>query len=575
MYGLIFLEEANLETFADFTNDTFQYSYVIEKSRYLQEVKTFRAMIDFDAQRNEICSLDTIFDVYCPTTQNVQVNGRDITLCPKTWTSEVEEIAVRCIKAKKAKHIFFVNEKSKGERNFAKYCVAAVHSPHHNITLFTGCIIVAKADPSKPVYVCVRIYSIYGSCNDLDVILYDIEGMSLNMRKINEGVRDGISMLKRGNYCVNLHLVGTKIDYYKDTAESLYLKHMEENLLHPHLHTYLRLKSTCVDPFQAKENINCRDILPDEVEHDPTYSLYDAERDDTEVIKVAITQVTQKGINPYSEKEKIPELTAGKTCDDNVDSNSDNDGPCLSKRTKSKRISQRSSAKKCTDNVDCDSDNDGTCVSKKTKSKKIPQRTNVEKGTVQESTSKCGRSNKSTAKVQCEKPVKTQSNTNISYSEAQMDDVVAKSTKLVEERYKDALIQMESQLEQQKRQLEQLMKQQSTNRADDTEGNAKATKNRKKRKNEKEEKLKKKMKSAKLHDSSDSSENESSDDDDSSDDCSSCDSSDKDEDADLLRMMKKFMKQRRSSKKRRKYKERKHKRTHQNAKQVIINEFKS
>ena len=493
---------------------------MIEKSQYLEEVKAFRDSINFDAPVSVL--QQSAFDTHCSTKQSVIVNGRDISLCLKTWTSEVEDIAVRNLRAKKAKYIFFVNEKSKEERNFGKYCVAAVHSPHHGITLFTGCIIVAIADPSRPVYVCVRLYSIYGSCNDLDVILYDIEGMRLNMRRINEGVRDGISILKKGNYSVNLDLKGTNIIQYIDTAESLYLKHMEENKMFPHLHTYLRIKSTCVDPFQAKETINPRDILPDEVQHDPTYTLYDAEREDTEVIKLAKSQIMLKGINPFSVKEKIPERAGEKTCDGDINKDFDNDGTCGSKKdgtcgtkkVKSTRISQRSSVKKgtepCDDNVDIDSYTDGSCGSKKVASKRSSK--------IQEPVSKCDRPDKNTAK--------TQSNPSISYSEEQLDKIVAESTKRVEARYEGALSQMESQIEQQNRQIQQLMKQQLT-KAGGAERDEKATKKSKKRKNEKEEKLKTKVKSPKKKGLS---ESEGSDDDDISDDESN--SSDDDYDSD-------------------------------------------
>jgi len=503
---------------------------VIEKSQYLKEVKAFRASINFVDPVNVL--QQSAFDTHCPTKQSVIVNGRDISLCLKTWTSEVEDIAVRNLRSKKAKYIFFVNEKSKEERNFGKYCVAAVHSPHHGITLFTGCIIVTKADPSRPVYVCVRLYSIYGSCNDLDVILYDIEGMTLNMRKINEGVRDGLSILKKGNYCVNLDLQGTDINQCIDTAESLYLKHMSENLMFPHLHTYLRIKSTCVDPFQAKETINPRDILPDEVQHDPTYTLYDAEREDTELIKLAKSQIMLKGINPFSEDEKITERGGEKTCDGDINKDFDNDGTCGTKKVKSTRTSQRSSVKKgtelCDDNVDIDPYTDGSCGSKKVASKRSSK--------IHEPISKCDRSDKNTAK--------TQSNPSISYSEAQLDKIVAESTKRVEARYEGALSQMESQIEQQKRQIQQLMKQQST-KAGGTERDEKATKKSEKRKNEKEEKLKTKVKSPKkkgLSESEGSNDDDISDEESNSsdDDYDSDNSSDDDEKGDFMQYAKLF-----------------------------------
>ena len=170
---MIFLEETDEETFSIFIDTLFQYSKVIDKSQYFDEVKKFRSTINFDIEvapsTNDSLS-NTAFDAFCTTKQTININGHDTDLWLKTWTSEIEDIAVRQKSngkevKKNAKHICFVNEKSRGERNFEKYCVAAVHSPNFDMTLFTGCIIVPLADLSKPIFVCVRIYSVYGNCN--------------------------------------------------------------------------------------------------------------------------------------------------------------------------------------------------------------------------------------------------------------------------------------------------------------------------------------------------------------------------------------------------------------------------
>jgi hypothetical protein len=152
---------------------------------------------------------------------------------------------------------------------------------------------------------------------DLDVILYDIEGKSLSMRQINEGTRDAFSILKKGKYSVNLDLRGADITKHIDAAESQYMKHMTDNLMFPELHTDLRLKSTCVFPFQDKTKFLHRDILPDDVQDDPMYVLYNAEKDDIEVINFAKSQLMRKVLSSQASANQAATAAAIKATEVN------------------------------------------------------------------------------------------------------------------------------------------------------------------------------------------------------------------------------------------------------------------
>ena len=470
IYGIIFLEEVDETTFTDFIDPRFQYSKVIEKSQYVAEVRKFRSTIDFDSEVLTTTSnslLNTTFDVFCTTKQTVNVNGHEMDLWMKSWTSEIADIGVRQKLGKvqkNAKYLFFVNQKSRSERNFTKYCVAAVHSPNFDMTLFTGCIIVSLADLSKPIFVCVRLYSIHGNCNDLDVILYDIGGKSLSMSKINEGTREGFQILKKGKYCVNLDLQGTDIDEHINIAEAQYMKHMTDNLLFPELHTYLRLKTSCEDPFQAKEQFLPRDILPDDVQDDPVYALYDAERDDSEVIRLAQSQLMLKGVNPFYKDDKIPEKSKEET-QQVFTCGGDNDDDDEDDFSEIEECGKRRSAKDSTPRA---SARNKAAVTKAAAEKAAAVKAAAEKAATEKAAASKRKESKSKvpsfkasikksatalAAGEAAEATEAKKNTECSFSQAEVDSMVAKAAKEAEAKYETSLNKLTAQLELMQQQL--------------------------------------------------------------------------------------------------------------------------
>ena len=381
---------------------------------------------------------------------------------------------------------------------------------------------------------------------DLDVILYDIEGKSLSMRQINEGTRDAFSILKKGKYSVNLDLRGADITKHIDAAESQYMKHMTDNLMFPELHTDLRLKSTCVFPFQDKTKFLPRDILPDDVQDDPMYVLYNAEKDDIEVINLAKSQLMRKGINPFYIDDDIPEKIneekqSSSACDGDY-SDQDFDQCCSSKDEKPTKSSQRRSTRKS--NSTAPTSRDDKSVKSSTNVIKPAAAKKVSKTKVLSSQASANQA----ATAAAIKATEVNKNTEVLFSKAEVDAIVAQAAKDAEAKYETSLTNITAQM---KLMQEQINQQNLTHHACDTSVDTKAAESDKKRKND--EHAKTVIQKKKGQNLSEDDESDDDDSDQSSEEESSCD-----EDLKTSKLLKLLMESISKDKRKRKKKRRRH-----------------
>ena len=310
-------------------NDTFFTDYFTKEI----PISEFEKMADVKlVSVPSIAATTAEFDLQQPGQQKICVNGHWTELTKKTFTTQSDFTADRNSSA----ITFWVDASSRSECLFLKYGVAAVYSRDKKTLLVAKSIIVAAAEPSKAVFVLLRLATIYGACKDIEAVLYCIQNKEL-LIKGNNGTRNIHKALKDGNYMPNLLLQGAEIDVFLAEAEFAYNTYMTEQKLFADMKRevngkWVLLKTTTETPWDPQQ----RDILPEGVSSCPIRGLFDVDPTDYATIQVLMHQKDLKAV-ASQDPNKNSEENGGDSSDDDNFFN-----------TKTSRAKQSKSAKKST-----------------------------------------------------------------------------------------------------------------------------------------------------------------------------------------------------------------------------------
>ena len=248
------------------------------------------------------------------------------------------------------------------------------------------------------------------------------------------------------------------------------------------------------------------------------YVLYNAEKDDIEVINLAKSQLMRKGINPFYIDDDIPEKIneeeqSSSACDGDGDySDQDFDQCCSSKDEKPTKTSQIRSTRKRNPIAPTSRDD-----------QKVKSSTNVIKPAAAKKVSKTKvlssqASANQAATAAAIKATEVNKNTEVLFSKAEVDAIVAKAAKDAEAKYETSLSKISAQMQLMQEQINQ---QHLTHHACDTSEDTKAAESDKKHKDD--EHAKTVIQKKKVQNLSEDDESDDDDSDQSSERESSCD----------------------------------------------------